>query len=54
MSRKPDYCVQPGVRRCEECSLVSYGRDCFNNPISKPNKQPGQKAVRNSRRERSR
>jgi hypothetical protein len=29
---KPDYCTQNNGD-CETCSLVSYGRDCMNNPI---------------------
>ena len=26
------YCLQPGSH-CHTCSLVSYGRDCRNNPV---------------------
>lgn len=37
--RKPEYCVYPAVKRCEECSLTNYGLDCCNNPISMPVQQ---------------
>ncbi len=37
------YCLQPRPRKnpwdcesCETCSLVSYGRDCRNNPVATP------------------
>lgn len=36
MARKPSYCTQPGVERCEECSLNNYHKDCRNNPIGRP------------------
>jgi len=29
---KKDYCTQNNSK-CETCSLVSYGKDCQNNPI---------------------
>lgn len=29
---KPEYCTQ-NDGDCGTCSLVSYGRDCMNNPI---------------------
>jgi hypothetical protein len=30
----PDYCIRnPRPESCEDCSLVSYGRDCRNRPI---------------------
>ena len=35
---KPEYCNRPKVRNCKECSLVSYGRDCQNNPIKEDKK----------------
>jgi len=31
--REPYYCSQLSVWHCEECSLVSYGRDCHNNEV---------------------
>jgi hypothetical protein len=31
---KPDYCSRPDVPACHLCSLVSYGLDCYNNPIN--------------------
>lgn len=31
---RPDYCTRPGIP-CDECSLVSYGRDCRNAPIAR-------------------
>lgn len=30
---KPPYCTQNGGD-CSTCSLVSYGRDCRNNPVA--------------------
>lgn len=30
---RPPYCTRPQVT-CEECSLVNYGRDCRNYPIT--------------------
>jgi hypothetical protein len=30
---KRDYCTQ-NAGHCETCALVSYGRDCRNNPVS--------------------
>lgn len=30
---KPDYCSRPEVPACHLCSLVSYGLDCYSNPI---------------------
>ena len=31
---KMDYCVNDQVESCQQCSYVSYGRDCQNNPIT--------------------
>jgi len=28
--KKPDYCERPSVKSCDNCSLVNYGRDCYN------------------------
>lgn len=33
LSQKPDYCTRPDLESCYICSLVSYGRDCYNQPI---------------------
>ena len=30
---RPEYCAQPNVPSCRECSLVNYGRDCQNNQV---------------------
>ena len=32
--KRPDYCIQPTVPNCWECSLCNYGRDCMNRSIS--------------------
>lgn len=34
--KKPDYCTRENVEACHLCSLVSYGKDCMNNPIEHP------------------
>jgi DNA-binding CsgD family transcriptional regulator len=33
MDAKPEYCTRPELDSCYVCSLVSYGRDCYNNNI---------------------
>lgn len=36
---KKSYCTQ-NDGKCESCSLVNYGRDCFNQPIRPGGKDP--------------
>lgn len=36
------YCTQ-SKGRCEECSLVNYGRDCHNNQLGSPENKEGRK-----------
>jgi hypothetical protein len=33
------YCTQTNTAGCNQCSLVSYGRDCHNNKITNPDYQ---------------
>lgn len=40
-NKKPIYCSRPSVDSCEVCSLVSYGRDCMNNPVIRGEKHDG-------------
>lgn len=35
MRERPEYCTQRSVPSCRECSLSSYGKDCYNVPIKK-------------------
>lgn len=42
---KPEYCTQ-NKGKCETCSLVNYGRDCRNIPITENRKKASTKKAK--------